>query len=454
MTQLETYLREHEERFLEDLKGWLRIPSISTSPEHAADMQRAAVYAAEQLKQIGFESVELIQTQGHPLVSGHWLHAPGKQTLLIYGHYDVQPDDPVDQWISPPFEPTVRQGNLYARGASDDKGQVMMVLKALEALLAVDGMLPLNIRVLIEGEEESEGEAMEHYVREHPESLQCDAVSVWDMDMPRSDLPALVYRSRGCISTEVEVCGAKRDLHSGTFGGIAPNALHALSIMIGRLKDAQGHIHIPGLSDKLGQPSIREQTFWREDSAHLSDTYLKEMGVSSFSGEQEYPPLERIWARPSLEVHGIVGGFTDEGSKMVIPARARAKISMRFPPELKSDEVFERFKQAVSDAAPEGVEVSVHLLSRGEGVLVSPETVPMQAAAAALKETYGKDPLLIGEGGSYPVVALLSEILQVPIVVIGFGLLDDNVHAPNEKFSLDTFFKGIRTGIRFLQMMG
>ncbi len=454
MTHLETYLREHEERFLEDLKGWLRIPSISTLPEHAADMRRAAAYAAEQLQRLGFEDVELIQTQGHPLVYGQWLHAQRKPTVLIYGHYDVQPVDPLDQWDSPPFEPTVRHGNLYARGASDDKGQVMMVLKALEALLAVNGSLPLNVRVLIEGEEESEGGSLEHYVRTYPERLQCDAVSIWDMDMPAIDIPALIYRSRGSISTEVEVRGATRDLHSGSFGGIAPNPLHTLAIIISRLKDAEGHIHIPGLSDKLRQPGEVEKAFWRQDPLHLSDIYRKEMGLSQLSGEQEYPPLERIWARPTLEVHGIVGGFTQQGSKMVIPAVAKAKISMRLPPELKSDEVFELFKQAVSDAAPASVDVRVHLLKRGEGVLVSPETAPMKAAAAALKEAYGKDPVLIGEGGSFPVAAVFSEVLRVPIVVMGSGLLDDNVHAPNEKYSLDAFFKGIRTVISFLHKMG
>ena len=297
MTQLESYITEHEARFLDDLKGWLRIPSISTLPEYAGDIRRAAEYGANQLRGIGFDNVEVIQTQHHPLIYGEWLMAPGKPTVLIYGHYDVQPVDPIELWNTPPFEPTIRGDNLYARGACDDKGQTMLVFKALESLMAVNGKLPVNVKVLIEGEEEAGGESIDHYVRTHPERLQCDVAFICDTGMPSKDIPALVNGLRGIVYTEVEVRGAKRDLHSGEFGGVAPNPLHALALIISGLKDAQGHIHIPGLYDKVRQPTQAEKEFWQNDPLHINESLLEEMGVSQFSGENEYPPMERIAAR-------------------------------------------------------------------------------------------------------------------------------------------------------------
>lgn len=454
MTQLETYITKNENRFLDDLKGWLRIPSISTLPEFAEDVRHAAEYAANQMRQIGLEHVEILSTQGHPLVYGDWLKAPGKPTVLIYGHYDVQPVDPLELWVSPPFEPTIRQENLYARGAADDKGQTMLVFKAMESLMAVDGTLPVNVRVLIEGEEEAGGAAIEQYVKTHADRLKCDAVFICDTHMPSKDIPSIVIGLRGIIYTEVEVRGAKRDLHSGSYGGVAPNPLHALAVIIVGLKDAQGHIHIPGLYDKLRESTAEERAFWREDPLHIGEALLEEMGVSELAGEAEYPPLERIGARPTLEVHGISGGFTGEGGKTVIPSHGKAKISMRLPPELKPDEVFVLFERRVKELTPAGLEVTVHNLHGGEGTLVSPNSAPIRAAAAALKETYGKEPVFLREGGSIPIAALFNDILRVPIVMMGFGLPDDNLHAPNEKYSLSQFFKGIRTVALFLQNMG
>ncbi|TME00030.1 MAG: dipeptidase [Chloroflexi bacterium] len=453
MTQLETYITENEGRFLEDLKGWLRIPSISTLPEHAADIWRAAQYAVDQLTVIGLERARLIETSGHPLVYGEWLKAPGKPTLLVYGHYDVQPVDPVDLWYTPPFEPTIRGDNLYCRGACDDKGQTMLVFKALESLMTVNGTLPVNVRVLIEGEEEAGGESIEHYVKTHPERLGCDVVLICDTGMPAKDLPALIYGLRGIIYTEVEVRGAKRDLHSGEFGGIAPNPLHTLAIIIAGLKDAGGHIHIPGLYDKVRKPTTEELKFWNEDLLHINESLLEEMGVSQFTGEADYSPMERMWARPTLEVHGIIGGFTGEGAKMVIPAVSKAKISLRLPPDVKSEEAFMLFERRVKELAPAGVEVKVDKILGGEGVMVMPDSPPMQAAAAALKEYFGKEPIFIREGGSIPVAALFHELLNVPVVMMGFGLPDDNLHSPNEKYSLSQFYKGIRTVASFLQRL-
>ncbi len=454
MTQLETYITEHESRFLDDLKGWLRIPSISTLPEHAGDIRRAAEYAAEQLRRIGFEQVHLIQTAGHPLVYGEWLKAPGKPTVLVYGHYDVQPVDPLDLWESPPFEPTIRGDNLYCRGACDDKGQTMLVFKALETLMSVDGELPVNVRVLIEGEEEAGGESIEHYVRTYPERLNCDVAFICDTHMLSKEIPTLINGLRGIIYTEVEVHGAKHDLHSGSYGGVAPNPLHALALIIAGLKDAEGHIHIPGLYDKLREASGTEKAFWRDDPLHQNEALLEEMGVSEFSGEKEYPPLERIGARPTLEVHGIAGGFIGEGAKTVIPAVGKAKISLRLPADLKSDEVYTLLEQRVKELAPAGVEVTVRKIHGGEAVIVPVDTPPMQAAASALKEVFGREPVFTREGGSIPVAALFYEILNVPVVMMGFGLPDDNLHAPNEKYSLSQFFKGIRTVVRFFQKLG
>ena len=319
--------------------------------------------------------------------------------------------------------------------------------------MAVNGALPVNVKVLIEGEEEAGGESIEHYVRTHPERLTCDASFICDTHMPSEDVPALISGLRGMIYTEVEVHGAKRDLHSGTYGGIAPNPLHALAIIISRLKDADGHIHIPGLYDKIRKAEQVEQDFWQQDPLHFAEALREEMGVEQLTGEKEYPPLERIWARPTLEVHGIVGGFVGEGAKTVIPAVAKAKISLRLPPDLQSREVFTLFERAVKEATPPGVTVTVHNLHGGEGLVVEPNNTAMQAAAAALKETYGKEPVYIREGGSIPIAALFASILHAPVVLMGFGLPDDNLHAPNEKYSLAQFFKGIRAVVRFLQNM-
>ena len=459
MTQANTpdaYITSHKNEFLEDLKGWLRIPSISTLPEHKPDMQQAALYAVEQLKRIGFENTGLIETQGHPLVYGEWLKAPGKPTLLIYGHYDVQPVDPIDLWQSPPFEPEVRNGNIYARGSCDDKGQTMLVFKALESLMATNGSLPVNVRVLIEGEEEAGGESIEAYVKAHPDNLKCDAALICDTHMPAKDIPALITGLRGIIYTEVEVQGAKRDLHSGSYGGVAPNPLHALAIIISRLKDADGHIHIPGLYDKMRKPTHEEREFWHSDPLHINEALLEEMGVEELSGELEYPPLERISARPTFEVHGIIGGFTGDGAKTVIPAVAKAKISMRLPPDLNltSGQAFTLFERAVQDVAPPDINVTVKNLHGGEGLLVTPENPVMNAAIAALTETYGKRPVFLREGGSIPIAALFSEKLHAPVVLMGFGLPDDNLHAPNEKYSLDQYYTGIHTVARFIQNLG
>ncbi|HYX48252.1 MAG TPA: M20/M25/M40 family metallo-hydrolase, partial [Ktedonobacteraceae bacterium] len=298
------------------------------------------------------------------------------------------------------------------------------------------------------------GESIDHYVRTNPASLKCDAAFICDTVMPSREIPALVNGLRGIIYTEVEVRGAKSDLHSGGYGGVAPNPLHTLAVIIVGLKDAEGHIHIPGLYEHVREGSEQEKAFWHDDPLHMNEMLLEEMGVSQLTGEAEYPPLERIWARPTLEVHGISGGFIGEGAKTVIPAVAKAKISLRLPADLKADEAFTLLEQRVMELAPAGVEVTVRKIHGGEAVMVPIDTPPMQAAASALKEVFEKEPVFIREGGSIPIAALFHDILGVSVVMMGFGLPDDNLHAPNEKYSLSQFYKGIRTVARFFENMG
>jgi len=447
------YVQEHQQRFLEELKELLRIPSISTLPEHKADIARAAEYVAAQLRAVGLDHVEVIPTHGHPLVYGEWLRAAGKPTVLIYGHYDVQPVDPVELWESPPFEPTVRGDNLYCRGACDDKGQVFALIKALETLIRTGGgRLPVNVKVLIEGEEEAGGEAIERYVREHPDQLQADCALVADTGMVAPGIPCITYGLRGILYTEVEARGAAHDLHSGTYGGIAPNPLHALAIIIAGLKDAQGHITIPGFYDKVRLVSAAERDLWRRiprDPQQL----LHEMGIPEFFGEEEYSLLERMWTRPTLEVHGIAGGFTAEGAKTVIPAVAKAKISMRLVPDQEAAEIAQLFTERVQALCPKGTQVHVNIIHSGAWVLIPPDSPPIAAAAEALKEEFGRDPVFIREGGSVPVVALFGSELHLPTVMMGFGLPDDNLHAPNEKFYLPNFYSAVRCAAGFLQRL-
>jgi len=330
------YARSNSDRFLDELKALLRIPSVSTLPEHKADVRRAAQVLAAELGRIGMENARLIETAGHPLVYADWLHAPGKPTALLYGHYDVQPPDPLDEWLSPPFEPAERNGNLYARGAVDDKGQMYMHVKALESLLASEKKLPLNVRVILEGEEEVGGEGIASFVAAHPPELKADFALVSDTEMFAPGLPTLCVGLRGMIYTEIEVRSARTDLHSGMYGGAAPNAFVTLAQIIARLKDESGRILIPGIYDNIIPPSPEELAAWKSlpfDEEHYRET---EVGSRELVGEPGYSVLERTWARPTLDVHGMPGGFTGAGAKTVIPAKATAKVSIRLVPGITS----------------------------------------------------------------------------------------------------------------------
>ena len=448
------YARQNYPRFLDELKALLRIPSISTLPEHKGDCRKAAEALAAELKLIGMENVRLIETQGHPLVYADWLHAAGKPTVLVYGHYDVQPPDPLDEWLSPPFEPTERNGNIYARGAVDDKGQVVAQVKALESLLATNHALPLNVRVLFEGEEEVGGEGIASYVASKPADLKADFALVSDTELFAPGLPTLCVGLRGMIYTELEVRGARTDLHSGMYGGAAPNPFVSLAQIIAKLKDENGHILIPGFYDDVMAPSAEELAAWRSLPFDEEEYRKNEVGSKVLVGEAGYSVLERTWARPTVEVHGIPGGFTGTGAKTVIPAKAVAKISMRLVPNMTPAKAFALYKSYVEKIAPAGVDVEVRLIHSGDPSLIRVDNPYIKAATSALHEVWGKDTVFIRSGGSIPIVGDFDRHLGLPSVMMGFGLPDDNLHAPNEKFHLKNFALGIESLIRFLEEVG
>ena len=448
------YARQNNPRFLDELKALLRIPSVSTLPEHKADLRRAAQVLAAEVQRIGMENVRLIETAGHPLVYADWLHAPTKPTALLYGHYDVQPPDPLDEWLSPPFEPTERNGNLYARGAVDDKGQMYMHVKALESLLASTGQLPLNVRVILEGEEEVGGEGIAAFVASKPPELQADFVLVSDTEMFAPGLPTLCVGLRGMIYTEIEVRGAKTDLHSGMYGGAAPNPFVALVQIIAKLKDESGRILIPGIYDNVLPPSTEELAAWKSlpfDEEHYRQT---EVGSRELTGEPGYSVLERTWARPTLDVHGMPGGFTGAGAKTVIPAKATAKVSIRLVPAMTPTETFAKYRDYIRQITPSGVDVDVRLIHSGDPCIIPTDNPYIRAATRALKEIWGKETVFIRSGGSIPIVGDFARHLNLPSVMMGFGLPDDNLHAPNEKFLSSNFYLGIESIIRFLELAG
>jgi acetylornithine deacetylase/succinyl-diaminopimelate desuccinylase-like protein len=448
------YARQNHPRFVSELKDLLRIPSVSTLPEHKDDCRKAADLLAVELRRIGLEHVHLIEGQGHPLVYGDWLHATGKPTALVYGHYDVQPPDPLDEWLSPPFEPTERNGNIYARGAVDDKGQVWAQVKALESLLAPNKSLPLNVRVLFEGEEEVGGESIAAYVASKPADLKADFALVSDTELFAPGLPTLCVGLRGMIYTELEVRGAKTDLHSGMYGGAAPNPFVALAQIIAQLKDANGHILIPGFYDDIEAPSAAELAAWHSLPFDEEHYRLTEVGSKQLVGEAGYSVLERTWARPTLDVHGIPGGFIGAGAKTVIPAKALAKVSMRLVPDQTPAKAFALYKAYVEKIAPAGVDVDVRLIHSGDACLIPVDNPYIQAATHALHEVWGKDTVFIRSGGSIPIVGDFARHLNLPSVMMGFGLPDDNLHAPNEKFNLKNFELGIQSLIRFFEETG
>ena len=441
---------------MDDLLEFLRIPSISALPEYAFDVARAAAFVRDWLARAGLDNARLIEDSGsgNPLVCAESLRAPGKPTLLLYGHYDVQPPDPLEEWTSPPFEPAVRDGNIYARGAADDKGQLYILMEAVARCLRERGRAPVNVKFLIEGEEESGGEHLEKYVRSKPAGLQADAAVICDTAMFAPDLPTLTTGLRGIVYGEIHVEGARGDLHSGDYGGAAPNAIEAAAQIIAALKDRDGHIRIPGLYERVRKPAAAELAAWKSLPFDAEEYREKEIGSTALAGEPEIPLFERIWARPTLEIHGIRGGFTAEGAKTVIPARAVVKISLRLVPDQQPDEVVKQVETAVAAAAPRGITAKFKLLSAAPPSMVDPGHPLIQECAEAMRKVFGPETVYVRCGGSIPIVGLFQEALGIPSVLAGFGLPDDNIHAPNEKMSIANIERGIEAMIEYFNLAG
>ncbi len=451
---LNLYIDDQQPRFLDELKELLRIPSVSTLPDHRADVRRAAEFVVEKLRSAGMENVELIEGAGHPLIYADWLHAPGKPTVLCYGHYDVQPADPLELWNSPPFEPVERDGNLYARGSADDKGQMYIHIKAVEALMKVNGKLPLNVKFLIEGEEEVGGASISKYVAEQGAKLKADVALVSDTNMYAPNLPTLNIGLRGLVYMEVEATGPSRDLHSGGYGGAAPNAVFGLVELLAKVKNDKGEIEVPGMYDDVLPPTAEERASWESLPFNEKEFLQKEVGSTELTGERNYPVFERLWARPTFEVHGIAGGFTGAGSKTVIPAKATAKVSFRLVPNQVPEKIVAAFEAFVKKNAPRGVQMKVTVLGKGPGLLVDTNHPAMQVAARAFSQIFSARTVFTRSGGSIPIVGDFAEHLKIPTILMGFGLPDDGLHSPNEKFNIGQFEKGIKTVAHFFELYG
>jgi acetylornithine deacetylase/succinyl-diaminopimelate desuccinylase-like protein len=437
------YIQERRSAFVEELKGFLRIPCVSTQSEHKADMRKAAEWLVEQMRGMGLEHVEILPTAGHPVVYADWLHAAGKPTALIYGHYDVQPAEPLELWTTGAFDPTVRNGELFARGAVDDKGQVFMHLKALEAHLKTAGRLPVNVRLLIEGEEEIGSPNLDAFIAKHKEMLQADVVVISDTAMIAKDAPGITVGLRGLVYFQIDLEVAKSDLHSGGFGGSIENPAMALAQLLAQLKDRNGRITIPGFYDDVRRLPAAE----RRALAKLpfsEKKFQKDLGAPALFGEKGFTTLERLWARPTLEVNGLCSGFIGEGAKTVLPCRAMAKVSMRLAPNQDPNKIARLFVQHVKRLAPKTVRLKVTEVSgRGTPWLVPTDHPSLQAVARAIQKGFGKKPVYTRTGGTIPVVATFDRLLKAPILLMGIGLPDENAHAPNEKLDLDNLHHGM-----------
>jgi acetylornithine deacetylase/succinyl-diaminopimelate desuccinylase-like protein len=440
------YARENQARYLSELKDLLSIPSISTQTKHKKDILRCAEWLSAKLTAIGLSRVEIFPTAKHPLVYGEWLEAgPTAPTVLVYGHYDVQPVDPLHEWVSPPFEPTQRGDDLFARGATDDKGQFYIHIAAVDALMQTDGKLPINIKFLLEGEEEIGSPHLEEFIISHQELLKADAVIISDTAMSSASQPLITTGVRGIAAFELTVRTAKRDLHSGSYGGVIHNPLLALAEIITQL-NKNGTVQIPGFYDQVLPISQAEKA----RSSAEKNSYLAETGASKLWGEADIPPLLRTGGRPTLEVHGIVGGYTDEGQKTVIPAVATAKITTRLVPHQDPDTIAAQFQAYLDEIAPETVSVSLEYFGGSPAAIIDQEAAILKVASQAYTEVFGNAPIFRREGGSIPVVVTFQQVLNLPVAMMGFGLPDDALHAPNEKFHLPNFYQGIQTSLKTL----
>ena len=436
------FAQANQDRFIEELKDLVRIPSISSSKDHVVDVHRCAEFLKDMMLEIGLERVDIYETPGHPVVFGEWMGAPGKPTIIIYGHYDVQPVDPLDLWETPPFEPDIRDGRMYGRGTVDDKGQVYIHIKAIESWMKTHDALPLNIKFIVEGEEEIGSQHLEHFLEPNREMLSADYAVISDTPMIRKGYPSICYGLRGLAYFQINLRGSKQDLHSGSYGGSVINPIHALSKMLTKLKEENGRILIPGFYEDVVDVSPGE----RKALALLpfdEESYREEIGVKKLFGESGYSILENIWCRPSLDVCGIWGGFTGEGSKTIIPSEAHAKVSMRLVPNQTPGKIAELFESYIHSITPPEVEITIDRMHGGMPYLTDTNHQVFMAAITALKKGFNADAVFIREGGSIPIVQTFQETLNIPCLLLGFGLPNENAHAPNEWLDLENFKNGI-----------
>ncbi|MDQ3172047.1 MAG: dipeptidase [Acidobacteriota bacterium] len=442
MNKVIDFINTNRDRYIHELTEYLAIPSISALPQHKGDVRRAAEWTSAELTRVGLENVRLEETPGHPIVYGEWLRAEGAPTILFYGHYDVQPVDPLDLWETPPFEATVRDGEIYARGAADDKGQIFMHFKAIEAHMKQNGRLPVNMKVLLEGEEEVGSENLDDFIRANRDALKADVVVISDSPMFERGVPSICYGLRGLAYFQIDLRGSNSDLHSGSFGGAVANPAMVLAQILAQMKDKSGRIKIDGFYDDVVELTEEERSAWKQLPFNEKQ-YQRELGAPKLFGETGYSTLERVWARPTFEVNGLLSGFTGEGAKTVLPAVAMAKVSMRLVPDQDPDTIAQQFEDYVKKVAPKTVDVKVTRMHGGRPWMTDYHNDYVQAASRAIEKGFGQKPVFNREGGSIPVVFTFQQELGLPSVLFGVGLPDENAHAPNEKLDLGNFHNGV-----------
>src|SRR6056297_92811 len=452
MSSVEKYIQENAKSFEEQLFHFLRIPSVSTDSKHKGDVKKAAQFLIDQLNEIGLDKVTLHETDGHPIITAEKCPHEDQPTVLIYGHYDVQPSDPDELWKTPPFEPTVKEGRVYARGSSDDKGQSFTHVKAIEAYMKTGTDLPVNVKFILEGEEEIGSPNLIPFINANKELLKCDMVLISDTAMFGEDQPSITYGLRGLAYMEVHVTGPNRDLHSGVFGGAVENPANALAEIIAKLKDEDGVIQIPGFYDDV-EPMTDEMREAYKKLPFDEEGYKKDLNLKAVHGEKGYSTLERASARPSLDVNGLWSGYQGEGAKTVLPAKAGAKISMRLVPGQDPKKIAKLFTEYVKSLAPDTLTVEVEEHHGGHPVVIDLDFYGLKAAAKAFEEVYNKDVLFAREGGSIPIVADFKKVLGVNSILMGFGQTKDALHSPNESFSLKDFHRGIQTSAKFFELL-
>jgi len=444
------FIQSNINNYLEELKEYLRIPSISTLDSHKNEIHKCAGFAEQLLKNAGMTRTEIFTTEGHPVVYGEWMGAPGKPTVLIYGHYDVQPVDPIDLWNDPPFEPVIHDGKIWGRGTNDNKGQHFTHIKSVEAYFKTTGSLLVNVKFILEGEEEIGSDSLPKFLSEHKELLKCDAILISDTSMYNAGIPTITYGLRGLLYMEVEVTGANRDLHSGSFGGAVANPINELAKIISKLHDKNRKVTIPNFyKDVIKDNKKEKENFKRLKFSDVN--YAKDLKVKELHGEKGFTTLERLWTRPTLDCNGIIGGFTEKGAKTVLPSKATAKISMRLVPNQDPKKIAREFSNYIKKITPKSIKVEVRTLHYGYPVVVPLESNAITAGANAVAKAFGKPTVFTREGGSIPIVVDLIKILKSPAILMGFGLDSDDIHSPNEHFRLENFEKGLLSSAYFFE---